>query len=134
MSFPLLAILSGAFGIMACVIVCLKVLWPASADSAPILPTELNKEMDIARYKATDDAILFLAKTLPDHPFKIGDGGVFCSVCLINQQLKLPTGLITIHDHACTVIRKDWKIVICRDGGRVEYFISLDRPFLKRGR
>ncbi len=133
MAFPLLALIVGVAGLAACAVAGLIALWPASAASVPIPRTELNRDIDITRYKATDDSILFLAKTLPDHPFKIGDGGVFCSVCLINQQLKLPTGLITVHDHACTVIRKDWKILICRDVGRVEYFISLDRPYLKRG-
>lgn len=118
---------------MLCLIVCLKTLWPGPARPVPIRPTELNKGIDISRYKPTDDPILFLDKALPDHPFKIGEGGVFCSVCLINQQLKLPNGRITVHDHSCTVIRKDWKIVICRGGGRAEYFISLDRPFLKQG-
>lgn len=129
----ILAISIGAAGLLACLIIGLKALWPASAAPASIRPTDLNREIDIVRYKATDDSILFLDKILPDHPFKIGNGGVFCSVCLINNQMKPSTGRITIHDHACTVIRKNWKIVICREGGSVEYFISLDRPFLKPG-
>jgi len=134
MALPIIAICVGAAGLAACLIACLKALWPASTAPAPIRRTHLNKEIDLSRYKATEDSILFLAKALPDHPFKIGDGGVLCSVCLINTQLKLPTGPVTIHDHSCTVIRKEWKIVICRDGGNAAYFISLDRPYFKRGR
>lgn len=105
------------------------------ARSGPRIPSsDLNKDIDLARYRPTPDPILFLDGDLPDHPFKVGDGGIFCSVCLINTRLKSPADPVTIHEHACTVIRKDWKIVICRDGIRAEYYISLGSAHLKKGR
>lgn len=131
---PVLAIAGGAAGLLACLIAFLRSRGRGEADSGTIPRTGLNRDIDVARYKPTSDPILFLEKELPDHPFKIGDGGILCSICLINSRLKLPSGAITIHEHACTVIRKEWKIVICREAGQAEYFISLDRTHLRKGR
>lgn len=133
---PVFAIAFGAAGLAACLFVVFLARRAAAAGADPgVIPdSELNRNIDIARYKPTPDPVLFLDKDLPRHPFKIGGGGVFCSTCLINTQLKRQTGPVFIHDHACTASGEEWKIVICRDGGRVEYFISLDHPHLRRGR
>ena len=134
MLIPILAIALGSVGLLVCAILFLglRTKAPKTRDTESVPPTDLNKEIDLPRYKATGNPILHLDKGLPDHPFKIGDGGVFCSVCLINTNLKRQTEPVMIHSHECPVIRKVWKIMICRDGDRAEYFVSLDRAHLKR--
>jgi hypothetical protein len=134
MVVPIIAIFSAALGLL----VCLFLYWrfrepiPRALGAAGIRPSDLNKEIDLDRYQSTSNPILFLDKAIEEHPFKIGDGGVFCQVCLINTQLKPQTGPVLIHSQDCTAIRKEWRIAICRDAGMVEYFISQGKAHFRK--
>lgn len=136
MVIPVIAIGFGSAGLLACALAFLRMRSARGRNPDPgtILPSDLNKGLDLARYKPTGNPLVNLDKELPDHPFKFGDGGVFCGVCLINTNLKRQTVPVLIHTHACTVIRKEWKIAICREGFRVEYFVSLDKAHLRAQR
>ncbi len=134
MLIPILTLSLGTVGLLVCGFL---VLGMRTRDTRPtpsddVIPSQLNKAINLARYKTTDNSIVHLDRGLPDHPFKLGDGGVFCSVCLINTNMKRQTEPVRMHSHVCTVIRKDWKILVCRAGGQAEYFISLDRAHFKR--
>lgn len=134
MVIPILAIGLGGAGLLACLAALLRLRPQAARPAAPggVEATDLNKDLDLRSYKATGNPIIRLHKDLPDHPFRLGDGGVFCGVCLINTNLRRQTVPVLIHTHACTVIRKEWKIAICREGTRVEYFVSLDQAHLRK--
>jgi hypothetical protein len=134
MLIPLLAIGLGCAGLLACALALLRFRPSSARDTAAVTPSKLNKDLDLARYKATGNPIIHLEKDLPDHPFKVGDGGVFCGVCLINTNLKRQTVPVLVHTHDCTVIRKEWKIAICRIGSEVEYFVSLGNAHLSKQR
>lgn len=103
----------------------------AAVDPA-IRETKANKEVDLERYAPTGHPALFLERGISAHPFGIGNGGVFCGDCFINTHLKAQASDMIIHSHPCTATGKAWKIVICRDASGADYFVSLERAFLKK--
>lgn len=98
----------------------------------PVPPNALNKDVDLEQYRPTDQPAVFAHKSLPSHPFKVGKGGIFCGVCLITSTYRRSSNPVQVHSHLCTVIRKDWKIMVCRDEWNEEYFISEDVAFFRK--
>ena len=103
---------------------------PAPVPDVPA--NALNKDVDLAQYRPTDQSSVFAHKSLPSHPFKVGKGGIFCGVCLITSTYRHSSNPVQVHTHLCTVIRKDWKIMVCRDEWNTEYFISEDIAFFRK--
>lgn len=131
MFLPVIIIVIGGLGLCLCVL-----LFLFSRDKTARLPfikeSALNREVDLDKYAPTLHPDIFIETGLPDHPFRLVKNGIFCGVCLITNPVKHSEGSTFVHSHNCTVIRKEWKIMICKDAVQAEYFISLDKAHYRK--
>jgi hypothetical protein len=128
---PVLIISIGLLGLSLCGLLLFlslgKPRQPLEIKASPA-----NSEVDLKKYRPTHHPEIFLDRNLPDHPLKLVKNGIFCGVCLITNSVRFSNTSPLVHTHACTVIRKEWKILICKDAIFSEYFISVGKPHFKK--
>jgi hypothetical protein len=128
---PTFIVVIGFLGLCLCAILFFlardkSMRMPAIKESA------LNREVDLGKYMPTVHPDIYVEAGLPDHPFRLVKNGIFCGVCLITNPFKHIEGSTLVHTHNCTVIRKEWKIMICKDAVQAEYFISLGKAHYRK--
>ncbi len=128
---PALILAFGCLGICICIFLFFLSRNNAAKEQV-VKPSNINRDVDLKMYHPTLHPEIYLAKELPDHPFRLVKNGIFCGVCLITNAIRHCDNAHFVHTHTCTVIRKDWKILICKDAILSEYFISLDKAHFRK--
>lgn len=126
MLLPVIAILFGAAGLVVCAALFLR-CGKRPVPVVVIRETRLNREINLQAYWPTPAPSIFVERNLLTHPFRVQKNGVFCGDCLFVNSLRAERNAMSMHQHACTVSSKDWKILVCADGIESDYYISLNR-------
>ena len=129
---PYLIIAIGALGLCLCGFL-VYLARESGKGAREIKKSPINQNVDLKKYFPTPHPEIFIDRELPDHPFRLVKNGIFCGVCLITSEFKHSDNPSLVHTHYCTVIRKEWKIMICKDAILSEYYISLGKAHFKRG-